>query len=51
MGVYQDEIVAAAQMHGMKTTNQKKSITFNELKCVNLNQTSLIFFENSLSIV
>ena len=24
MGVYQDEIVAAAQMHGMKSTNQIK---------------------------
>ena len=28
-----------------------KSTTFNELKYVNLNRTSLIFFGNSLSIV
>ena len=53
MGVYQDEIVAAAQMHGMKSSKHKsdKSTTFNELKHVNLNRTSLIFSEKSLSIV
>ena len=34
MGVYQDEIVTAAQMHGMKSTNHIKALLFNELKYV-----------------